>query len=219
MIHLQATSDVYKRLMAGNHWFESCLYIGAKNSTPSPDTAFGEEMIYNMKTKKSVFANGVPEVGCCVAGEIDIEMILPDSTIPRMAMLVPYVRVTDGNEYSEWIQKGVYFIDTREQTQNSTPKSTLKIHGYDNMLKAGQPFDASKMTWPNTDLNVVKHCASIMGVTVRSDTLARINKSYSIPNPEEYTYREALGFIASMYAGNFTMDDLGRLRLIYLNEG
>lgn len=215
---MQTVSETYTRLMSGSHWFESCLYIGAKNSTPSPVNAYGEEMIYSMKTKRGVFASGKPEVGCCVAGEIDIEMILPETAIPRMAMLVPYYRVTNGEEYSEWIQKGVFFIDTREQTKNSTPQSKLKIHGYDNMLKTGQPYRTSGMTWPSNARAVVQDILTKTGLQAREGMLARISTTYSIPNPKDYTYREALGFIASMHGGNFVMDDFGKLRLLYLNE-
>ena len=217
---MQSTSETYNALISSpNHWFETRLFIGASNSSPSPVNAFDENHLLSVEIVRRVFSNGKPEIGCCVAGEINVEMIYNENiTIPRMAKIVPYTRVTDGELASEWLQKGVFYVDTRERTANTDDLSILTIHGYDDMLKAGKPFDVSEGSWPRTDVTVVQNIASAMGVSVLPATLARINRGYSIPNPKNYTYREALGFIASMYAGNFIMDDLGRLKLIYLNE-
>jgi len=55
-------------------------------------------------------------------------------------------------------------------------------------------------------------------VSVDSRTTTLMDKAYSIPLPTGYTYREVLGYIASMYVGCFVMSDTGKLRLVTITE-
>lgn len=93
----------------------------------------------------------------------------------------------------------------------------LSIHGFDAMLKAEADYPSGG-TYPMLDKNVVSRIATAMGITVDSRTLSELNKGYLLELPVGYSMREVLSYIASMYCGNFIINDAGQLRLIGLNS-
>ena len=208
---MQNVSALYINILAGDHWFETKLVIDNVGT-------FDESKLFSINTNHQMFGN-TPEVGLAVAGEIEVKMLYPSVQIPTMACLRPYVRACNATQQSEWIPQGVYYIDTRERTKDETGLSFLTIHGYDAMLKAEQMFDGgSTITGDTVDTTMVSFIAGKMGVNVDSRTSTIMNKSYTIPLPTGYTYREVLGYIASMYAGCFIITDEGKLRLVAINE-
>lgn len=119
---------------------------------------------------------------------------------------------------SEWLPKGVYYIDTRETTRNGDNLNILSFHGYDAMLFAEQLYPNTDHDWPMSDVAVVTEIASTMGVEVDPRTWEIMTGNYSIPLPSSYSMREVLGYIASMYVGSFVMTETGKLRLVSLLE-
>ena len=158
-----------------------------------------------------------PAVGLCLSGEIELSMLKPSETIPRMAEIRPQVRVTNGTSTSEWIPQGTYYIDTREETKNNDNMPVLTIHGYDAMLKTEAMYPSTVGTWPKTDSAVVSQIASTIGVSIDARTYDVMDKSYSISAPIGYTMRETLANIGAMYAGNWIITLEGKLLLIALN--
>lgn len=213
---MQETSALYKELFAryqaGERYvrFETRLQLG-----PAGEIEVEEKEIFALKTRHRMFPEDVPSAGGCVAGEIDIEVLPPAQTLPRQARIVPTVRLTDGILYSEWIQKGVFFIDTRA-TIPGAGYSILRIHGYDAMLAAEQDYLESSLSWPARDYDVVQEIAGIIGVEVDSRTLEQMI-GYEVQFPVGYSCREVLGYIAASYAGCFVISDMGKLRLIALH--
>lgn len=231
---MHEVSEKYRQLWAAGARTETSLVIGDSGrlvdqsgdriivggvsilvDSGGPEGGYGSDRLISLECTRDVFADKGPTPGACVAAEIDIEMLRPLGSIPRMARLAPYVRLTDGVSASEWIPKGVYYIDTRENSKDSAIE-TLKIHGYDGMLKAEMPYPASKLTWPAKDVQVVAEIASAMGVGVDPRTWAAMNRGYAVPYLTEYTCREILGQIAAAYGGCFVMSDTGDLLLITL---
>lgn len=206
---MQSVSQTYLSIITGDHWFETKLVIEGVGT-------FGEGQLFQVVTSHYMFDN-TPAVGKAIAGEIDVTMLYPSASIPKMAELKPYVRACNTTQQSEWIPQGVYYIDTRERTKDDTGLSYLKIHGFDAMLKAEQMYDG-RITGTSIDTQMVNEIAYQMGVSVDARTSTIMNKSYSIPLPTGYTYREILGYIASMYAGCFLFTDEGKLRLVAINE-
>lgn len=239
---MHQTSEIYKALLEryqegrGDVRYENRLAIGERGALAdhqgrrilfggtairvnfgSPGSAFREDMLLEdgMITTLNVFPGSTPGVGGCVCGEIDVEMRLPAAKIPKRARLIPYVRLTDGVQTSEWIQKGVFYADTREEDPGKTI-STLTIHGYDAMLRAEADYPGeSKLAWPAKDIDVVREIATAMGVGVDSRTVDALKKGYKIQLPTGYSQREVLGYIAASYAGNFVISDLGELLFIF----
>ena len=229
---MQETSSLYKKLLADpGHWKEYTLVIGESGvlvdefsnritfggtailvATTGADTGFRESSIISMSTQKSIFSESNPTVGNCIAGQITVEMMKPKGDIPRRARLAPYVRLTNGKEHSEWIQKGVFFIDHREYSGDENER--MIISGYDHIILTEADFPSSTDEWPRMDIDVVRDIASAIGTSVDTRTVKIMNKGYKINYPAEYSMREVLGNIAAMYAGSFVASDTGELLLI-----
>lgn len=178
------------------------------------DSGYDETVLISMETDARVFSEDTPEVGASISSQIDIEMIKPFAELPKQARLVPYVRLSDGLRHSEWIQKGVYYIDTRSKVEDGSSIEKIVLHGYDDMLKAEQDYPESTLSWPAKDLDVVREIAEFIGVAVDDRTVSIMNRGYTIQYPAGYSCRDVLGYIAAMYAGSFIMSDLGDLRLV-----
>ena len=238
---MQPTSELYQQLyMSGKYRVETALVIGESGrliteqgyvltfggdailiSSSGADGGYGEGMLISLKTTRRVFADGKPQVGCCTCGEIYVEMLMPIGEIPSMALLSPFVRLVsteDNRIYSEWLKKGVYYIDSRSNTRNRDDLDILRLHGYDAMMKANKYYDRPNINFPNTDKKVVQDIANLMGVRVDDDTLSKLNRGYIVQYPAEYTMRETLQYIGAMYAGNWIINDYGSLQLICLND-
>ena len=229
---MQETSSLYKRLLADpGHWKEYTLVIGESGvlvdefsnritfggtailvATTGADSGFRESSIISMSTQKSIFSESNPTVGNCIAGQITVEMMKPKGDIPRRARLAPYVRLTNGIEHSEWIQKGVFFIDHREYSGDENER--MIISGYDHIILTEADFPSSKNEWPRTDIDVVRDIANAIGTSVDIRTNQIMNNGYRINYPAEYSMREVLENIAAMYAGSFIMSDTGELLLV-----
>lgn len=212
---MQDTSGIvnYDTINALPHTMETKVNIAGVD--------YGEDVLIEVSTSLSLFTNDIPRVGSCSSGEIDIRMLTPNnSEIPRMAKIRPYIRLRDYNgNVSGWLQKGEYFIDTRKETKNDDNVSVMIIHGYDAMLKAEAMYPGdSASNYPALDTYVVGRIADQIGVTVDPRTTEIMTAEYLIPLPASQTMRETLGYIASMYAGNFVISEDGALRLIGLTE-
>lgn len=229
---MQETSSLYKRLLADpGHWKEYTLVIGESGvlvdefsnritfggtailvASTGADSGFREISIISMSTQKSIFSESNPTVGNCIAGQITAEMMKPKGEIPRRARLAPYVRLTNGIEYSEWIPKGVFFIDHREYSGDENER--MPIYGYDHIILAEDEFPSSTHTWPRKDIDVVRDIANEIGTSLDRRTVQIMNKGYEINYPAGYSMREVLENIAAMYAGSFIMSDTGELLLV-----
>lgn len=232
---MQPTSDLYRSILSGTHWKEIRLVIGDSGvlinergsritfggvnilvATGGADDGYDDSRLFMLKTRSAVFSASTPTVGDCVSGQIDVEMLKPAADIPKQARMVPYVRLTDGIRHSEWLQKGVYYIDTRKNSVTQAGEEILTLTGYDSMMKAEQDYPSSTMDWPARDIDVVREIAAFMGVAVDQRTVELMTEGYPINYPAGYSCRETLGGIAALYGGCFIMSDLGELRLVTL---
>ena len=180
----------------------------------SADGGYDESLLMSMETDSRVFGGETLSVGDCISAQLDVEMIKPSADVPKSARLVPYVRLTDGVRKSEWIQKGVFYVDTRSKKEDGSAVEKIVLHGYDDMLKAEQDYPASKLSWPARDIDVVREIATFIGITVDQRTVALMTDGFQVQYPAEYSCRETLGYIASMYGGCFIMSEIGELRLV-----
>lgn len=230
---MQKTSELYKELLASDYQTDTRLAIGETGvlitkhgegitfggvriltGASGADGGFGEDQLISMKTDRRVFSDNTPTVGSCISAQIDVEMLKPYGEIPKYSRLVPYVRLTDGVRHSEWIQKGVFYIDTRKKKEDGSTVEKIVIRGYDDMLRTERDYPASKLSWPAKDISVVREIAEFIGVSVDPRTVAIMTHGYPVQHPAQYSCREVLGYIAAMYGGSFVMSDLGELRLV-----
>ena len=202
---MQTTSALYKQILANpQHYSEIKINIAG--------TDYPQERIVSIRTSGGLFSEETLSAGGAVAGEIDLTLYKPDA-IPKMAKLIPYYRLVAGEQVSEWIQKGVYYIDTREPDGDA-----LVIHGFDDMLKSEQIWTPDQsLEFPMPMTQAVDVIANIMGVEIDARTV--LNSAYTVDYPaNDYTLRDVLRFIAAAHGGNWIMSDVGELWLVGLND-
>lgn len=175
---------------------------------------YGEDQIVSLSTTSGLFIEDTMGIGGAVAKEIDLVLRQPGN-IPRMAQMIPSYRLIKGTQASEWIQKGIYYIDTRSVDEVT---GVMAIHGYDDMLKAEQVWEpAQSLEFPMTMVQAVNVIAQLMGVTLDPRTV--LNQSYTIDYPaNNYTLRDVLRYIAVANVGNWIITDDGKLRLVSFGE-
>lgn len=143
------------------------------------------------------------------AGSASLTLELYAEHIPRGAVIKRYVRLVNGARASEWLPKGVFFTNRREQEDG-----LWSIEAYDAMLKADITW-TPKLTFPCTMEQAARDIAAAMEVELdeRNVFLPCTIPAY----PEgEYSRRDALRDIAAAHGGNWTVTDTGKLRLIPL---
>ena len=208
-------SETYKSLLIDEgHYFEYSIAFG--NTTA--DNGYKEDDLVNVEAVYKSFSEERPSVGGCLSAELTVEMFTPLETIPRMAKVRPYVRVTNGAQTSEWVPQGVFWIDTRESSKNDDERDVTVFHAYDGMMKAETDYSGTSLNWPAADVDVVEEIAAKLGVGVDDRTWDVMTRGYGITLPAGFTLREVLSNIAAMYAGNWVMNYNGDLLLVALNS-
>ena len=211
---MQAVSELYGRILENpEHTTEIKVSVAG--------TEYSEDKIYGLCIPGALFHTDAPAIGGCVAREIDLEL-LAEEKIPRMAELRVYARLVVRDpltgavtSFSEWLPKGVFFIDTRS-SDDETGLTT--IHGYDAMLKAERIYlpEGDTGEWPRSMTAVAAEIARRMGVSV--DGRTKIDPAYTVAYPNDYTMREVLGYIAVAHAANWVITDAGELYLCSLGD-
>ncbi len=203
------------------------IRLDIANSDGTNSVTYREDKIYALKTRRKLF-DGAPTVGNCVSGELEAVLDIATNAIPRNAKITPYVRDTGGM----WKKKSEFFIFSRNEDKAT---GALHILAYDAIYKSETGFVQSGNigSWPRTDKVVMREIASRTGATINSATLTAMNKAYSVQFPgitiegtgsTQYktdgttTMREVAGRIASMYAGNWIIDNNGQWRLVILGD-
>lgn len=215
---MQPTSETYKALLAAGAPKEYRALIYRASSSYN---IYNNTRIVSATTRAAMLDSKLT-IGNCIAKELHLVLrnISGMPTIPRMAQIRMQFRLNDGATQSEWLPKGTFFIDTRDESYGGV----LTIDAFDPMLKAEQPFTqpGNQGQWPRYDITVINQIATRIGVTVDSRTTEIITNSYQIPYPgygeSAYTCREVLGYIGTMYGGNWIITDENKLRLIILGD-
>lgn len=213
------TSQTWNTLIEQTgHYFETKVRIDG--------TDYEKDQLISISANYTMFADDSPKVGGCLAGELSVSIIHPQENIPRMAKVEPFVRVKAGNQTSEWIPQGKFFIDTRETTRNNDGLPILSLHCYDAMLKAEADYPNTTHDWPMSDIDVVNEIAMTMGLQtsveepdgIDTRTITAVSNGYQIGLPAGQTMREVLSNIAAMYGGNWIMNYDGQLLLIKITD-
>lgn len=203
---MQTTSALYNQILTDiNHTFEVKLEIGG--------VVYGMDSLLSLETNCKVFDNK-PTIGGVYSATCQFSFLGNGQNIPRMAQCVPFFRITNGTDTSEWIKKGVFYIDTREVTKNGDGLDVFSAFCYDGMMMANSDYSTSELEWPATDADVVEEICSQIGVLQDPRNASIITEAYSISFPVQYTKRDVLSYIAAMYGANWIMTDEGKLRLI-----
>ena len=191
-------------------------------------TSYREDSIISLKISRSMFKDG-PAVGCCVSGKLEAVLYIPSESIIRNAKIIPFVRNAGGS----WVQKSTFFVYTR-QIDHIT--GVVSIIAYDAIYKAEAPMITSGEvgSWPRSDVACMQEIASRTGAAIDSSSIASMDRGYMIQFPGSVvadengtvdrrqdgvtTMREIAGYVASMYAANWVIDNAGNWRLIFLGD-
>lgn len=198
---MRPVSATYKKLLADpEHVREAMVQVGG--------VEYGPEKIFSCEISDDLIPEAV--IGSCVAHTLALT-IEASGTVPAMAQVKVFSRLTLGAEVSEWVPDGVFFIDTRDFDEGS---GLLTIDGFDAMLKSEELWwdpseDAGE--WPMPQAEAAKDIARRMGVKL--DPRNRIAAGLMVEYPNDLTMREVLGYIAISNAGNWTMSGDGKLLL------
>lgn len=207
---MQTTSDLYKQILLNPaHRKEVKLEISG--------TEYTEADIVSVETSGGLYTT--PGIGNCAARQINLE-VFPIGTIPRQAQIKVYVRLVLGEQVSEWIPKGTFFISTRSKNKIT---SSLVITGYDAMLRAESVWlnsDYDTENWPMSQADAVDDIAYRMGVEVDNRTVlsTQFPVNYPVDKNGDLTMREVLGYIAVSNAGNWIITDEGKLLLVKFGD-
>lgn len=141
------------------------------------------------------------------------------SGIPRAASIRRYIRLRNGERISEWIPKGVFFVNRRSEEDGY-----WTVEAFDAMRKAEQPWEPDQsLEFPLPMPEAVSEFARIMGVEI--DPRTKLNPAYTIDYPasdpesdtgDYYSIRQELQWIAAAHAGNWIITDEGKLLLVPL---
>lgn len=131
--------------------------------------------------------------------------------IPRAATIKRFVRLSDTEQTSEWLPKGIFYINRR-----SEDNGYWTVEAYDSMRKAEVVWEPDQsFNFPMPMPDAVNEFARIMQVEI--DPRTTLNKAYTIDYPaNDYTIRDELRYIAAAHAGNWIVTDEGKLLLVPL---
>ena len=187
-------------------------------ATAGAENGFREDLLRSVSITNAMFG-GTPVLGQCVSAEVDIEMLIPEMIIPRMAQIRVYNRIFNSSLTSGWLNQGVFYIDTRSYDNTIDGIRTLKLHGFDAMLMTEQAY-VSNLETGATDIEVVNDIAEQLQFSVDPRTAAIMTRGYTIESEQvgQYSMREILGYLAGAYAGSFIMTPTNELRLVQLTS-
>lgn len=204
---MHQTSELYQEIVADRfHRVECKLLIDG--------VEYGENALVSVETENNLFAEEAPSCGNAVSGTITAKLRTPSNVIRTKAKMELFARVTSGELKSEWIPKGVYFLDTREKQKAKNGEDTIIVlDGFDAILMGEQEYIPSG-DWPKSDAEVLEEMCWILGV----ECVWQPDKNFPIQKPVGYSVREIIGYIAAMYGGSVTMDDSGKLKFVGLRQ-
>lgn len=204
---MQELSDIYKSLRQDpGVWKEIKVEIAGE--------VYEEDRLVNLRVYGGLFMESTLCIGSAVSRQIRLTVRDP-GVIPRMAEIKPFFRLAKDGLVSEWVQKGVFYINTREPNNS---ENTLRMDGFDGMMKSEKIWEPSQgLVFPINHRALAMHIAGLMGVEL--DNPDDISEQYTADYPaNDYTQRNILQFIAGANGGNFTMTDAGKLRLVKVND-
>lgn len=214
---MHQTSSTYQKILSGPHRVETALQVGSNADVAVcwsiPGTVYGEDMITKIRQNGDILDREAPGIGYFVARKLEVTMLDPSKQVSTMGRLVPFSRLVSDSGVSEWIPKGIFYVDTKKNSMVDAQAATVDIVAYDAGLKASIDYDTSALSWPATDVQVVADIAGKIGAAY---DVGNLTGGFSIAAPEDKTCCEVLRGIAALYGGNFAVDDCGVLRLIPL---
>ena len=87
---MQTTSELYNSILLKPYDVETKIDIYTSDGKTLVGS-YGEDVLVSCRIFGKLFSS--PSVGAAVGREIDVKMLMPTETLPRMAMLKLFVRI------------------------------------------------------------------------------------------------------------------------------
>lgn len=202
---MKATSALYKTIFADPaHEVEHKVTIAG--------VTYSMDKLITISTPSQIFDGG-PGIGTAVSRELELEFI-PEGTIPTAATVSVFTRLLLGEQASEWLNMGTFYIDSRAYDETG---DVLSLHCYDAMLKTEFVYldkhdDQDKASsWPQSVRTLYQTIADDIGVDINIILMQSISAMWCIPYPGNNTARTILCQIAAALGGNWVITDNGVL--------
>lgn len=202
---MQATTDTYQALWVADAALEWKINIDGVD--------YVDDEIISGTLTRDLMNSSEFGIGNVYVAEFECTVVISSTTsISRMAEVLVYCRLTDGETSSEWLQRGAFYINTRKQKGK-----LLTLSCYDAMLLGDQPFltDGEELSYPLSQTTAVQRIRIALGVPL--DPRTTIDSSYTMDYPNDMTMREVLAHIGVCNSGNWIITDTGALRLVVLS--
>lgn len=205
---MHTTSELHRRI----------LWVPAHRKEVRVNIAgvdYGQNTIVSLETSGGIFT--ALDIGCCASRQIDLVLRQPGA-VPRSACIRVFVRLVLGEQVSEWLPKGVFFVSTRQLDKLT---GTLALHGFDAMRRAGEDWKpAPYAAWPMLQRDAATDIARQMGIDLDPRTVLSEDFPVGYPVGEggSLAMADVLEGIAVSCAGNWVISDEGKLLLLRLGD-
>ncbi len=173
----------------------------------------------DVEVTHSVDSGLYEQFGIGNASTAKLTLSLFADSIPGAATIKRYIRLRNGEQVSEWLPKGVFFVSRRSEEDGY-----WTIEAFDAMRKAEQPWEPDQsLNFPLPIPEAAVEFARLMGVEI--DPRTKLNPAYTIDYPvsdpgsangDYYSIRQELQWIAAAHAGNWIVTGEGKLLLVPL---
>lgn len=225
---MQQTSETYKRILRGEHYFDGSLVIGEDGrlvdkdggrilfggfsilvDNGGPESGYREDTLISVEIRQDTFSDDRPMAGDAISAELEVSMIKPTAAIPGKARVTPWLRAvndSDAKDVSEWIKQGVFYVDSREQSADGGNFQELILHCYDSMILADADYPGDDSSnYPMLDIDMVRHIARNMRLEAgKGDGISVDNRTAAIMT-KGYRFGLPLGYsmreVLQMIAG------------------
>lgn len=236
---MHITSDLYKDICAGEHWFENSLTVGDYTTPlgrPHEDeteivtfggmriairpnrasTGITEDRLKSLSSELGYLPGSQPEIGICASRKLTAVFSGALGNETRAVKIRHWIRATDGTRFSEWIPKGTYYVDERSTSVSQGGKVMTTIVAYDAMLLTDRDYPPTGRKFPAIDRSVLRDICNACGIGIDPSVWEILVNGHYIPVPTNFTCREVLGQIAARYCGSFVINDDGLLQFLPL---
>ncbi len=196
----QQTSELWRSLLQDQNT-EKEYAFSINNVWYGPEAEVGHRVEYSLFEQFGI--------GNAMCATLSLDLYAQE--IPRMAEIRRYIRLVNGDRSSEWLPKGVFYVNRR-----SWEDGLWSIEAYDAMLKADITWTPRPgFTFPATMEQAARDIAQSMEVELDSRNVFYPYMIRAYPEGE-YLRRDALRDIAAAHGGNWCISDRGELRLVPL---
>ena len=168
---------------------------------------YGMDAIISHSVESKLYENF--GIGNAATAQLNLTLIADD--IPRGATVKRFIRLVNGDRVSEWLKKGIFFINRRGEEDGQ-----WTIEAFDVMRKSEVIWTPSPTeNFPMDPQKAVEQFAKVMGCGI--DPRTTLNPAYTVEYPtNNYTIHQELQFIAAAHGGNWIVTDEGNLLLVPL---